>query len=113
MGIRDERLKFSREVVERIRVCLEKEFGDVFQTNDNYATLTFEVGEFKEVPLFGSVKFTLHKEDYDLDAAIEEFEDMDEMRVKRAEELKRKREEEEKKKLERELRRKKPSQLEN
>jgi hypothetical protein len=90
MGIRDERLKFSRNVVERIRVCLEKEFGDVFQTNDNYATLTFEVGEFKGTELYGSVKFTLHKEDYDLDAAIEEFEDMDEMRIKRAESLREK-----------------------
>ena len=105
MGIRDERLKFSRDVVERIRVCLEKEFGDVFQTNDNYATLTFEVGEFKEVPLYGSVKFTLHKEDYDLDEAIEEFEDMDAMRIKRAEELAKRKEDEAKKKAEREARR--------
>ena len=106
MGIRDERLKFSRNVVERIRVCLEKEFGDVFQTNDNYATLTFEVGEFKGTELFGSVKFTLHKEDYDLDEAIEIFEDFDMMREKRAEELARKRAEEEKKAQEREAKRK-------
>lgn len=105
MGIRDERLKFSRDVVEKIRKCLEVEFGDVFQTNDNYATLTFEVGEFKEVPLYGSVKFTLHKEDYDLDEAIEEFEDMDAMRIKRAEELAKRKEDEAKKKAEREARR--------
>jgi hypothetical protein len=106
MGIRDERLKFSRDVVEKIRTVLEPEFGDIFQTNDNYATLTFEVGEFKGAPLYGSIKFTLHKEDYDLDEAIETFEDFDMMRVKRAEELARKRAEEEKKAQEREAKRK-------
>lgn len=83
MGIRDEKNKFSQKIVERIQECLVPEFGDIFQTGDNFNTLTFEAGEFKGQPLYGSVKFTLHKPTYNLDDEIEVFEDFYEMRMKK------------------------------
>lgn len=91
MGIREEKAKFSAEIVNRIEKCLKEEFGDVFHTGDNYNTLTFEVGEFGGNELYGSVKFTLHKPAYDIDFEIEEFEDFFEMREKAAKEAERKR----------------------
>ena len=83
MGIRDEKNVFSAGVVERIEKCLSEEFGDIFHTGDNFNTLTFEVGEFGGKELLGSVKFTLHKESYNLDDEIEVFEDFYEMRMKK------------------------------
>lgn len=83
MGIRDEKNKFSAAIVERIGKCLAEEFGDIFRTGDNFNTLTFETGEFKGQPLYGSVKFTLHKPTYNLDDEIEVFEDFYEMRMKK------------------------------
>ena len=83
MGIRDEKNVFSAGIVERIEKCLSEEFGDIFHTGDNFNTLTFEVGEFGGKELLGSVKFTLHKESYNLDDEIEVFEDFYEMRMKK------------------------------
>ena len=83
MGIRDEKNVFSAGIVERIEKCLATEFGDIFHTGDNFNTLTFEVGEFGGKELLGSVKFTLHKESYNLDEEIENFEDFYEMRMKK------------------------------
>lgn len=90
MGIRDEKNVFSAGVVERIEKCLSEEFGDIFHTGDNFNTLTFEVGEFGGKELLGSVKFTLHKESYNLDEEIEVFEDFYEMRMKKLLEKKKK-----------------------
>lgn len=90
MGIRDEKNVFSAGVVERIEKCLSEEFGDIFHTGDNFNTLTFEVGEFGGKELLGSVKFTLHKESYNLDDEIEIFEDFYEMRMKKLLEKRRK-----------------------
>jgi hypothetical protein len=90
MGIRDEKNIFSAGVVERIEKCLSKEFGDIFHTGDNFNTLTFEVGEFGGKELLGSVKFTVHKESYNLDEEIEVFEDFYEMRMKKLLEKKKK-----------------------
>ena len=90
MGIRDEKNVFSAGVVERIEKCLSEEFGDIFHTGDNFNTLTFEVGEFGGKELLGSVKFTLHKESYNLDDEIEVFEDFYEMRMKKLLEKRRK-----------------------
>jgi hypothetical protein len=90
MGIRDEKNIFSAGVMERIEKCLSKEFGDIFHTGDNFNTLTFEVGEFGGKELLGSVKFTLHKESYNLDDEIEVFEDFYEMRMKKLLEKKKK-----------------------
>lgn len=95
MGIRDEKNVFSAGVVERIEKCLSEEFGDIFHTGDNFNTLTFEVGEFGGKELYGSVKFTLHKETYDLDEEIENFEDFYEMRMKKLLEKEKKRKKEE------------------
>jgi hypothetical protein len=90
MGIRDEKNVFSAGIVERIEKCLSEEFGDIFHTGDNFNTLTFEVGEFGGKELLGSVKFTLHKESYNLDDEIEIFEDFYEMRMKKLLEKKKK-----------------------
>ena len=90
MSIRDEKNVFSAGVVERIEKCLSEEFGDIFHTGDNFNTLTFEVGEFGGKELLGSVKFTLHKESYNLDDEIEVFEDFYEMRMKKLLEKKKK-----------------------
>ena len=105
MGIREEKNKFSADIVNRIEKCLVAEFGDVFHTGDNFNTLTFEVGSFGGNDLYGSVKFTLHKPTYDLDEAVEDFEDFFEMREKNAAEAERKRLAKEKAEQEKEAKR--------
>lgn len=73
---------------------LEKVLTDaginVTKTKD-FQTLTFEVGQVdsgtKNYTAFGSIKFTLHKSDFDLDEAIYEYNDKVAMTEKRAAEL--------------------------
>ena len=62
---------------------------EFFRTGANLATLTFECGEIDDKPVYGSIKFTLHKADYNLDDEIEEFEMLLEEKAKKAEEKKR------------------------
>jgi hypothetical protein len=72
---RKEQSKFCKEIVEKIAAVLEKEgvVEEVFYTND-FQTITFEVGGLEEAR-YGSLKFTLHKVGWDLDDAIEEYEE--------------------------------------
>lgn len=73
---------------------LEKVLTDagytVTKTKD-FQTLTFEVGQVdsgtKNYTAYGSIKFTLHKSDFDLDEAIYEYNDKVTMTEKRAKEL--------------------------
>ena len=74
MGKRDAKIKFTRGLVDRIAPYLEKEFGEVFYTQENMQTLTFPV-EYEGKTLYASVRLTLHKEDFDLDEAIDAYED--------------------------------------
>lgn len=62
---------------------------EYFRTGSNLATMTFECGEIEGKPVYGSIKFTLHKADYNLDDEIEEFEMLLEEKEKKAEEKKR------------------------
>lgn len=69
---------------------LEQIFRDAgiefFRTGANLNTLTYQVGEINGKEVYGSIKFTLHKDGYDLDEAIEEYEMLLEERQKAAEE---------------------------
>lgn len=62
----------------------------VTRTKD-FQTLTYEVGEVdsgtKKYTAYGSIKFTLHKSDFNLDDAVFEYEDKVAMTEKRAAEL--------------------------
>ena len=65
--------------------------GFVVDRTKDLQTLTFEVGQVdsgtKNYTAFGSIKFTLHKSDFDLDEAIYEYNDKVAMTEKRAAEL--------------------------
>ena len=69
---------------------LEKIFQDndieFFRTGANLNTITYVVGEIDGKEVYGSIKFTLHKNDYDLDEEIEEYEMLLEERDKKAKE---------------------------
>ena len=69
---------------------LEKIFQDndieFFRTGANLNTITYVVGEIDDKEVYGSIKFTLHKSDYDLDEEIEEYEMLLEERDKKAKE---------------------------
>jgi hypothetical protein len=63
---------------------------EVTRTKD-FQTLTYKVGEVdngtKQYTAYGSIKFTLHKSDFDLDDAVYEYNDKVEMTEKRKTEL--------------------------
>lgn len=76
MGKRLDQAKFTASLMERLEKVLKEsdEFGDIFLT-DNLQTLTFCISEDGEPERFASVKLTLHKTDWDLEDAIEAYED--------------------------------------
>lgn len=57
---------------------LESEFTsrgiEFFRTGENLNTLTFQISTFDSKPIYGSLKLTIHKQDYNLDNEIENFE---------------------------------------
>lgn len=77
-----ERVKWLEEIFNNAGV-------EYFRTGDNLTTMTFECGEIEGKPVYGSIKFTLHKADYNLDDKIEEFEMLLEEKEKKAEEKRR------------------------
>ena len=77
-----ERVKWLEEIFNNAGV-------EYFRTGSNLATMTFECGEIEGKPVYGSIKFTLHKTDYNLDDEIEEFEMLLEEKEKKAEEKRR------------------------
>lgn len=77
-----ERVKWLEEIFNNAGV-------EYFRTGSNLATMTFECGEIEGKPVYGSIKFTLHKADYNLDDEIEEFEMLLEEKEKKAEEKRR------------------------
>ena len=77
-----ERVKWLEEIFNNAGV-------EYFRTGSNLATMTFECGEIEGKPVYGSIKFTLHKADYNLDNEIEEFEMLLEEKEKKAEEKRR------------------------
>jgi hypothetical protein len=78
------------EAVAKLEKTLTDAGYTVTKTKD-FQTLTFEVGQVdngtKNYTAYGSIKFTLHKSDFDLDEAIYEYNDKVTMTEKRAAEL--------------------------
>ena len=74
MGAREVQAEYTAKIVEKLAAVLEKEFGFIYYTND-LQTLTIECEDYPDGARYGSIKFTLHKADWDLDDAIDEYED--------------------------------------
>ncbi len=74
-----QREKIVNSTMEKIIEILE-ENKIIYDRTKDFQTLTFECGEIEKSDgvkcnLYGSIKFTLHKDDFNLDDAIFEFED--------------------------------------
>lgn len=78
------RSQITTNIVTQLEKMLTDNFDtDIFYTGGNYGTLTFSCGEVDGKEIYGSIKFTLHKSNYDLDNEIEKFEDFwDEKQLK-------------------------------
>lgn len=88
-SITAQRAALTAEKVKWIEEIFNNADVEFFRTGSNLATLTFECGEIDGKPVYGSIKFTLHKADYNLDDEIEEFEMLLEEKEKKAEEKRR------------------------
>lgn len=66
--------KLRNEMVEKFYDILQKNFEEVFFTKDLY-TLTVPVGQIDDVDRYCSIKIVLHKPEFNLDDACEEYEE--------------------------------------
>lgn len=85
-SITAQRAALALEKVKWLENIFDKAGIEYYRTGNNLSTLTFECGEIDNKLLYGSIKFTLHKADYNLDDEIEEFEMLLEEKQKKAEE---------------------------
>lgn len=88
-SITAQRAALTTEKVQWLENIFNEAGIEFFRTGNNLATLTFDCGEIEGKPVYGSIKFTLHKADYNLDDEIEEFEMLLEEKEKKAEEKRR------------------------
>lgn len=89
-SITKQRNELSMKKVKELEEIFYKAGIEFYRTGSNFNTLTYECGEIDGKPVYGSIKFTLHKDDYDLDDKIEEFEMFFEERKQKAKEKERK-----------------------
>lgn len=89
-SITEQRNELSMKKVKELEEIFYKAGIEFYRTGPNFNTLTYECGEIDGKPVYGSIKFTLHKDDYDLDDKIEEFEMFFEERKQKAKEKERK-----------------------
>ena len=89
-SITEQRNELSMKKVKELEEIFYKAGIEFYRTGLNFNTLTYECGEIDGKPVYGSIKFTLHKDDYDLDDKIEEFEMFFEERKQKAKEKERK-----------------------
>lgn len=111
-SITAQRAELTAEKVKWLEGIFENAGIEFFRTGNNLATLTFDCGEIEGVPIYGSIKFTLHKSDYNLDNEIEEFEMLLEEKEKKTEEKRRRDEKALKDKATREAKAQKKKELE-
>lgn len=88
-SITAQRAELTADKVRWLEDILNEAGVEFFRTGSNLATITFDCGEIEGKPVYGSIKFTLHKTDYNLDDEIEEFEMLLEEKEKKAEEKRR------------------------
>lgn len=81
-----QRALLAQEKVKLLEEIFTNAGVEFFRTGDNTSTLTFECGELGGKPVYGSIRFTLHKSNYNLDAQIEEFELLLEEKERKAKE---------------------------
>ena len=73
----EEKAYITKKIMEKLEEVLRNEGVEIYRTGDNLNTITFAISDLIETDkedTYGSIKFTLHKEGFDLDAEIEEFE---------------------------------------
>ena len=79
----EQRTKITELNMQKITEALDAIYEEVFFTGDNVTTRSFIAGEVNGEPVYGSVKFTLHKANWDLDKEIEKyFDKMEEKELK-------------------------------
>ena len=91
-SITAQRNELTQAKVRELEDIFYKAGIEFYRTGANFNTLTYECGEIEGKPIYGSIKFTLHKTDYSLDDEIEEFEMLLEERKKKRAEKERKEE---------------------
>ena len=95
------RQELTTNAVNKLFEVLEQAGYEPVRTKD-LQTITFMVGEVNsdsnKYSAYGSIKFTLHKSDFDIDDAQDEYEDTVAMKAKKAADKEKKKKETEKKK---------------
>lgn len=86
LSITTQRNQLTLQAVQDLEKIFQDNDIEFFRTGANLNTITYVVGEIDGKEVYGSIKFTLHKSDYDLDEEIEEYEMLLEERDKKAKE---------------------------
>ena len=93
----EQRKKITEDTMRKLEEAMNAIYDDVTYTGDNVTTLTFEAGEVDGKTVYGSIKFTLHKSNWDLNKEMEKyFDKVEEMELKAREAAQKKAEKERK-----------------
>ena len=84
------RNEITAKTMEQLEAMLDVADIGYYHTGDNLNTLTWLVDEVNGEEIWGSIKFTLHKPNFDIKEKIEDYEILMETRKKAAEERARK-----------------------
>ena len=79
----EQRKKITEDTMRKLEEVMQTISDDVTYTGDNVTTLTWIAGEVDGAPVYGSIKFTLHKSNWDFDKEMEKyFDKVEEMELK-------------------------------
>lgn len=69
----EQRTKITENTMKRLEEVMQTICDEIYFTGDNTNTISFMAGEVNGEPVYGSIKFTLHKSNWNLDAEIEKY----------------------------------------
>lgn len=69
----EQRNQITKEIMDRLEAICGPEFDEIYFTGDNTNTISFMTGKVNDEPVYGSIKFTLHKSNWNLDDEIEKY----------------------------------------
>ena len=73
MTATEQRNQITELNMQKITEALDAIYDEVCFTGDNLTTRSFVAGEVNGEPVYGSIKFTLHKSNWNLDDEIDKY----------------------------------------
>lgn len=69
----EQRKRITEDTIKQLEEAMQAIYPEIYFTGDNTNTISFVAGQVNGEDVYGSIKFTLHKANWNLDDEIEKY----------------------------------------